>query len=93
VRNVVFERAAQTITVHDTISAPGALVVTTHWLTATDPRHLGAVLDHGAAEVVIRELPLTDPGLSASWGTDRLWRVSATVRGENHVTTCLTIRG
>lgn len=92
-RSVEFDRAAQRITVRDVVAAPGPLEVTTNWFLTCDPQLLPVVLDHGEAEVTVSAVALEDAGLRASWGTDTLWRVTATVRGHERVSTSLTIQG
>ena len=90
-RTVDFERRAQRITIDDLIEGDGPLSVVTIWYATEEPRAGRFKLDFPGAEVALAEFPLEDPGLRKAWRTDRLWRITATVRGVGSVAAKLII--
>jgi hypothetical protein len=91
VRTVRFDRAAQRITVDDVVEGDGALDVVTTWYACEDPRGGRFTLTFPGATVDIAEFPLEDALLRRSWRCERLWRVTATVRGTGRVAASLQI--
>lgn len=92
VRTVTQRRDDTAITIEDVIDGTGTLEVTTIWYATEDPRSGRFSFDFADAEVVIAEFPLEDASLSRQWRTDRLWRITATMRGQERVAARLTIR-
>lgn len=91
-RTVRFDTVAQTIAISDEveIAAEGEFDVVTNWYTTEDPQTAGFTLQFPGAVVTTVIVPLDDQVLRQSWQTERLWHVTATVRGSGRVTaTCV----
>jgi len=84
-RTVICDRIAQRIVISDIVEGDGPLRIDTNWYTCEDPHSGRFNLDFSGAEVTVVEFPLEDPGLQKSLRTDRLWHITATMRGNTRV--------